>query len=177
MQFEFKNAERQRNTGGIFERSAPAYSIFHRLFHKNGKPENSRGSHTRHSHKTPEKQSETEIESAYPIIRIEVAQKSVHSFYREQNTSKSGLVVHQSKLSKIYRKIGEAAVKSAILLIKGYKLFISPFLPSTCRFYPTCSEYSIQAISKYGIFKGGIKAGFRVLRCNPLSKGGYDPLK
>ena len=46
-----------------------------------------------------------------------------------------------------------------------------------CRFYPTCSEYGYQAIEKYGIIKGGLKAGSRVLRCNPFSKGGNDPVK
>ena len=46
-----------------------------------------------------------------------------------------------------------------------------------CRFRPTCSEYAISAISKYGLLKGGIRAVFRVLRCNPWNKGGYDPLK
>lgn len=46
-----------------------------------------------------------------------------------------------------------------------------------CRFYPTCSDYAIQAIEKYGIIRGGFKAVWRVLRCNPFNKGGNDPLK
>ena len=46
-----------------------------------------------------------------------------------------------------------------------------------CRFKPTCSEYAIAAIEKYGIIRGGLKAAWRVLRCNPFNKGGYDPLK
>jgi len=46
-----------------------------------------------------------------------------------------------------------------------------------CRFYPTCSDYAIQAIEKYGIIRGGFKASWRVLRCNPFNKGGNDPLK
>ena len=45
-----------------------------------------------------------------------------------------------------------------------------------CRFYPTCSEYSIAAIKKYGILKGGTKSAWRILRCNPWNKGGFDPL-
>ena len=63
-----------------------------------------------------------------------------------------------------------------ILMIRFYQKFISPLFPSTCRFYPTCSTYFIQALQKYGVFKGiwlGIK---RILRCNPFSKGGYDPV-
>ncbi|OGU30745.1 MAG: membrane protein insertion efficiency factor YidD [Ignavibacteria bacterium GWA2_35_9] len=64
-----------------------------------------------------------------------------------------------------------------VMLIKGYKKIISPlFLPS-CRFYPTCSEYGIQAITKYGAIKGGLKTAWRILRCNPLNKGGYDPVR
>jgi uncharacterized protein len=46
-----------------------------------------------------------------------------------------------------------------------------------CRFHPTCSDYAIEAIEKYGFIKGGIKAVWRVLRCNPFSSGGFDPLK
>jgi len=50
-------------------------------------------------------------------------------------------------------------------------------LPKSCRFYPTCSEYAIGAIIKYGVLKGSIKSMYRILRCNPLNKGGYDPVK
>jgi hypothetical protein len=64
-----------------------------------------------------------------------------------------------------------------ILLIKGYQKIISPVLPPSCRFYPTCSEYGIEAITKYGVIKGGFMAAWRILRCNPLSKGGYDPVR
>jgi hypothetical protein len=46
-----------------------------------------------------------------------------------------------------------------------------------CRFHPTCSEYAIQAVEKYGVIRGGIKAAWRVLRCNPFNSGGFDPLK
>ncbi|OGF20610.1 membrane protein insertion efficiency factor YidD [Candidatus Falkowbacteria bacterium RIFOXYB2_FULL_38_15] len=54
----------------------------------------------------------------------------------------------------------------------------SLFFPNGfCQFHPSCSEYGYQAIEKYGIIRGGIKALWRVLRCNPLSKGGFDPLK
>lgn len=63
-----------------------------------------------------------------------------------------------------------------IYLIKGYKLFISPVLPPVCKYYPTCSDYAIKAITYYGPFKGGIKAIYRILRCNPFSKGGYDDI-
>ena len=50
-------------------------------------------------------------------------------------------------------------------------------LPKSCRFYPSCSEYALQAICKYGALKGSIVSVYRVLRCNPFNKGGYDPVK
>ncbi|NPA54474.1 MAG: membrane protein insertion efficiency factor YidD [Aquificae bacterium] len=65
--------------------------------------------------------------------------------------------------------------KFLINLIKFYRKTISPLKgSSSCRFYPSCSEYSIQAIEKYGIFKGLLKSIWRILRCNPFSKGGID---
>lgn len=67
--------------------------------------------------------------------------------------------------------------KALIAIIKVYKRFLSPALPDSCRFYPTCSQYAIDALSKYGVLKGSIKSIYRVLRCNPFNKGGYDPVK
>jgi putative membrane protein insertion efficiency factor len=66
--------------------------------------------------------------------------------------------------------------KIAIMLIKGYRLFISPLKPPTCRFVPTCSEYALQAIEKHGTIRGGIMAVRRILRCHPFHPGGYDPV-
>ena len=70
--------------------------------------------------------------------------------------------------------------KILLKLIDFYKKNISLWLQSkniNCKFYPTCSEYTRQAIEKYGALKGLILGIYRVLRCNPFSKGGYDPLK
>jgi uncharacterized protein len=64
----------------------------------------------------------------------------------------------------------------ALALIRGYKLFISPLLPPSCRFVPTCSEYGYEAIEKYGIIRGGWLTVRRISRCHPLSEGGYDPV-
>lgn len=61
-------------------------------------------------------------------------------------------------------------------LIRGYKYLISPFLPMSCRFHPSCSEYAWLAIARYGILKGLWKAAGRLLRCHPWSDGGYDPV-
>jgi putative membrane protein insertion efficiency factor len=64
-----------------------------------------------------------------------------------------------------------------VFSIKAYRKYISPFKRPCCRFYPTCSEYALDALEKYGILKGGFMAIRRILRCNPLNKGGYDPVK
>ena len=63
-----------------------------------------------------------------------------------------------------------------ILPIKGYKKFISPLLGNNCRFYPTCSEYMMQAIEIHGVINGILLGTWRILRCNPLCKGGIDPV-
>ena len=67
--------------------------------------------------------------------------------------------------------------KLLISLINFYRKFISPGKAPCCKFRPTCSQYALDAINKYGAFKGGIMACYRILRCNPFSKGGYDPVK
>jgi uncharacterized protein len=63
-----------------------------------------------------------------------------------------------------------------ILILKTYKKFISPVLPPSCRFYPTCSEYAVEAVSRFGVIKGGLLSVKRLLRCNPYCRGGFDPV-
>ena len=63
-----------------------------------------------------------------------------------------------------------------IALIRLYQKAISPMLMPSCRFHPSCSEYAVQAIAKYGPARGLLKAAWRVLRCNPFHKGGFDPV-
>ncbi|MEE0929650.1 MAG: membrane protein insertion efficiency factor YidD [Acutalibacteraceae bacterium] len=63
-----------------------------------------------------------------------------------------------------------------IWLIKFYRKNISPTTPPSCKFTPTCSQYGLEAIEKFGAFKGGFMTLWRILRCNPFSKGGYDPV-
>jgi len=64
-----------------------------------------------------------------------------------------------------------------ILLLRFYKRGISPFLPSACRYYPTCSEYMLNAVEKYGVLKGMRLGIGRLLRCHPFHQGGYDPVR
>ena len=66
--------------------------------------------------------------------------------------------------------------KILIFLIKWYRKYISPMKTTKCPYYPTCSTYGLEAVEKYGAWKGGLLALWRILRCNPFSKGGYDPV-
>ena len=72
------------------------------------------------------------------------------------------------------------SAKAAVAAIDAYRATVSPVLARTklirCRFEPTCSEYGRQAVARFGLVRGGALAAWRVLRCNPLSKGGYDPV-
>ena len=63
-----------------------------------------------------------------------------------------------------------------IRAIRWYQKYLSPLKTTRCPYIPTCSNYALQAIDKYGALKGGILAGWRILRCNPFSHGGYDPV-
>jgi putative membrane protein insertion efficiency factor len=64
-----------------------------------------------------------------------------------------------------------------VWLIRAYQLTISPLLPPSCRFTPTCSEYALQAIGKYGALRGAYLTLRRLLKCHPFHAGGYDPVK
>ena len=64
----------------------------------------------------------------------------------------------------------------ALQLLRGYKWTISPIFPPACRYVPTCSEYAMEAVDRYGALRGSLMAGWRLLRCHPFSKGGYDPV-
>jgi len=68
-------------------------------------------------------------------------------------------------------------IKRVILsMLTAYKKYVSPCLPSSCRYYPTCSEYMYQAVCKHGVLRGLGLGIFRLLRCNPFVNGGYDPV-
>jgi putative membrane protein insertion efficiency factor len=61
--------------------------------------------------------------------------------------------------------------------IEVYRRFVSPMLPPSCRYWPSCSQYALQAIQKHGVLKGGLLGAWRVIRCNPWSRGGIDPVR
>ena len=66
--------------------------------------------------------------------------------------------------------------KLLIVLVKGYQYALSPLLGSNCRYHPTCSSYTIEAIKLHGAGKGFLMGAWRIVRCNPFSKGGYEPV-
>lgn len=79
-------------------------------------------------------------------------------------------------MKQIFVLIHAALIKTALLVLRGYKKFLSPLLPAACRYVPTCSDYAVQAITKYGLIKGGCKSILRLVKCNPFFPGGYDPV-
>lgn len=66
--------------------------------------------------------------------------------------------------------------RALVLLLRGYQRGISPLLPPLCRFYPTCSQYALEALAARGVWAGLRLAAWRILRCNPFSRGGFDPV-
>lgn len=66
--------------------------------------------------------------------------------------------------------------KWTLYLVKFYQKYLSPILPKSCRFHPTCSQYTYEAIEKYGVSKGIYLGAKRILKCHPFHPGGYDPL-
>lgn len=73
-------------------------------------------------------------------------------------------------MSRVIRRL-------AVLPIRVYQRLVSPFLGPRCRYYPSCSDYAAQAIDRFGILRGLVLAGWRLLRCNPWSRGGFDPVE
>ena len=64
----------------------------------------------------------------------------------------------------------------ALTLLRAYRLVLSPMLPPACRYVPTCSEYAMEAVERYGVWRGALMAAWRVLRCHPFAHGGVDPV-
>lgn len=66
--------------------------------------------------------------------------------------------------------------RALILMIRGYQVTVSPLLPSACRYTPSCSRYTVEAIERYGALRGAWMGACRILRCHPFRSGGYDPV-
>jgi putative membrane protein insertion efficiency factor len=75
------------------------------------------------------------------------------------------------------RKAIDAAAKALVVgLIRSYQLALGPLMPMSCRFEPSCSRYALEAVRKHGPWRGSALAALRIIRCNPLNAGGYDPV-
>ena len=102
----------------------------------------------------------------------------------EQDGLANGLVSFPGKkrghpggfLGDVPGAFGRIVSSFLIILIRLYKHGVSPFFPSSCRFYPSCSEYAIVALERHGLFRGLALSAWRIIRCGPWSRGGYDPV-
>ena len=72
--------------------------------------------------------------------------------------------------------MNQRATRVVLYLLRGYKWVLSPMLSPACRYVPTCSDYAMEAVDRYGVLRGGLMAMWRVMRCHPFVKGGYDPV-
>jgi uncharacterized protein len=72
--------------------------------------------------------------------------------------------------------MSQRATTVVLYLLRAYKWALSPLLPPACRYVPTCSDYALEAVDRYGVLRGGLMAMWRVLRCHPFVQGGYDPV-
>lgn len=82
----------------------------------------------------------------------------------------------QAKVVLGYRALVKIVRMAFVFPIRLYQRFISPQLPKSCNYYPTCSAYAVEAVQEWGVFLGSALALWRLLRCNPFSYGGYDPV-
>jgi putative membrane protein insertion efficiency factor len=74
------------------------------------------------------------------------------------------------------KPFSQLTARLALVLLRGYKWVLSPFFPPSCRYVPSCSEYAMEAVERYGALRGSWMALKRILRCHPFVKGGYDPV-
>ncbi|HEY2767055.1 MAG TPA: membrane protein insertion efficiency factor YidD [Solirubrobacteraceae bacterium] len=86
-------------------------------------------------------------------------------------------MIAQAGVGGLPGRVSSAVRSIATAPIVAYQRLLAPGLPRRCRYEPTCSHYAVQAIREYGILRGLVLAGWRLLRCNPLSPGGYDPVR
>ena len=93
-----------------------------------------------------------------------------------ENNKRSDNIIDNDEKNKI-EEFWKMVRGLLIYLIKSYQKYISPLKPPRCRFYPTCSQYALEAIEKYGAIRGSLMAIKRILKCHPFNSGGYDPVK
>jgi putative membrane protein insertion efficiency factor len=74
------------------------------------------------------------------------------------------------------RRLSSVSARPLIYIVRGYQVAISPLLPPSCRYFPSCSSYAVEALEKHGAIRGSWLAARRILRCNPFRPGGFDPV-
>ena len=79
-------------------------------------------------------------------------------------------------MEKLKKAIDAAAQAFIVAFIRTYQLTLGPLMPMSCRFEPSCSRYALEAVRKHGPWRGSALAALRIIRCNPLNAGGYDPV-
>ena len=119
------------------------------------------------------------------VVRHTFARK-IREIFRLNKIEKKGLDIivvvrvgsnHIDWIEKMLKKVNSLVLKGMIRLIRFYQKYLSPLKVRThCIYTPTCSQYAIEALKKHGIIKGSLLSIWRILRCNPLAKGGYDPV-
>ncbi|EOY07497.1 UPF0161 protein [Theobroma cacao] len=96
-------------------------------------------------------------------------------FPAHRNLTANGSLQNSDQNTPQGDEVESLGVKAALSVLKFYKREISPLIPKSCRFVPTCSEYSMEAYKKYGVVKGTVLTAWRLCRCNPLGGSGFDP--
>jgi putative membrane protein insertion efficiency factor len=99
-----------------------------------------------------------------------VAKNATHRAARPDSSLRKERLLGMTRLNQFAQRV-------VVLMLRGYKWAISPLFPPACRFVPTCSEYAMEAVERYGAWRGAGMAAGRLLRCHPLARGGYDPVE
>jgi putative membrane protein insertion efficiency factor len=114
----------------------------------------------------------TSIDRLTPAPRTGAGRKTVPSTLREEAPE-----VDPADRRRVRALPGTARARDIVALpVRLYRFFLAPLLPSCCRFYPTCSEYALEALMTHGALRGGWLALCRLLRCSPACRGGFDPV-
>ncbi|GLJ05347.1 hypothetical protein SUGI_0016620 [Cryptomeria japonica] len=107
------------------------------------------------------------------IDRLSNPKRIVYAWCSNEDSIEEDKAGREAKMEE--KDVQGPGVEAALALLTFYKREISPLLPSSCRYVPSCSEYSMQAYKRYGVLKGTVLTAWRLCRCNPLGGSGFDP--
>ena len=103
--------------------------------------------------------------------------RNISADLEEKTSPKTGSATSGAAGIDSRKTVSGYGARFCLLLVKGYQYIISPLFPLCCRYTPTCSEYAVEAVTRYGAVRGMWLAICRILRCHPFVRGGYDPVK